>query len=178
MSATLSTNYNYDDIESASSFSQSFQLSPNFTLGQLSSDARVSHYQVKDQTTNGRLYTVKDIVKNLRDVCYNVLEPFKAMYPSAVVNSGFRHVSNGKSQHERGQAVDVAVPEVEHSADKAWIIAQAVASSSIPYDQFIFEQNNSIWFHLSFDKSRTQRRMVLTKSRIEANPTVGLRKVI
>lgn len=178
MSATLSTNYNYDDIESTSAFLPSFQVSPNFTLGQLSSDARVSHYPVKDQVTNSRLYTAKEIVKNLRDVCYNVLEPFKAMYPSAVVNSGFRHVSNGKSQHERGQAVDVSVPEVEHNADKAWIIAQAVANSSIPYDQFIFEQNNSIWFHLSFDKSCTQRKMVLTKPRGQDNPTVGLRRVV
>ena len=176
---TTSSNYNYDDIEAASSFSASFQLSPNFTLGQLTTGARVSHYALKAQTTNGREYSAKDIVKNLRDLCYNILEPFKAMYPSAVVNSGFRHTSNGKSQHERGQAADMAVPSVDHDANNAWTIAQAVANSSIPFDQFIFEQNNSIWFHFSYDKSRgKQRGMVMSKPRGQTNPTVGLQKAL
>ena len=131
------------------------------------------------QTTNGRVYTAKDIVKNLRDLCYNVLEPLKAMYPSVVVNSGFRHTSNGKSQHERGQAADMAIPSVSSSAAAAWLIAQAIASSSIPFDQYIFEQNNTIWFHLSYDKSRgKQRGMVMSKPRGQTNPTQGLQKAV
>lgn len=176
---TYSNNYNYDDIEAANSFPTSFQLSPHFTLGQLTTGSRVSNYAIRAQSTNGREYTVKDIVKNLRDLCYNVLEPFKAMYPSAVVNSGFRHTSNGKSQHERGQAADMAIPSMDRDANAAWVVAQAVANSSIPFDQFIFEQNNTIWFHLSFDKSRgKQRGMVMSKPRGQVNPTVGLQRAL
>ena len=173
------SNYNYNDIEAATSFPASFQLSPNFTLGQLTTGARVSNYALRAQNTNGREYSAKDIVKNLRDLCYNVLEPLKAMYPSAVVNSGFRHTSNGKSQHERGQAADMAIPSVDRDANAAWPIAQAIANSSIPFDQFIFEQNNTIWFHLSYDKSRgKQRGMVMSKPRGQVNPTVGLQKAL
>lgn len=170
--------YDYTDIDAASSFPDSFPLSPNYTVGSVSTHTLVSNYTVKQQTTNGRVYTVQDIVKNLRDVAYNVLEPMRVMYPTMQINSGFRARSNGKSQHERGQAIDVSIPGAGTDANAAWIIAQAIANSTLPYDQFIFEQNRTIWFHVSYDRTKsTQRRMVLTKPRGIDNPTIGLFKV-
>lgn len=124
------------------------------------------------------MYSEKEIVCNLRDLCYNILEPLKQMYPSMVVNSGFRH-GDTKSQHERGQAADVAIPSVSSNGAATWPIAQNVAGSNLPYDQFIFEQNRTIWFHLSYDRSRgTQRRMVMTKPRGIDKPTQGLCQVL
>lgn len=170
--------YNYDDITSATSFSDSFRLSPSFTLGMLTTRCAVSHYTLRSQVTSGRMYSDKEIVRNLRDLCYNILEPLKQMYPSMVINSGFRH-GGGKSQHERGQAADVAIPSVSSSGSAAWPIAQNIAASNLPYDQFIFEQNRTIWFHLSYDRSKSkQRRMVMTKPRGIDRPTPGLRQVV
>lgn len=170
--------YNYDDINSATSFPESFKLSPSFTLGMLTTRCAVSNYTLKSQVTSGRMYSEKEIVCNLRDLCYNILEPLKQMYPSMVINSGFRHGS-AKSQHERGQAADVAIPSVSSNGAAAWPIAQNIAGSNLPYDQFIFEQNRTIWFHLSYDRSRgSQRRMVMTKPRGIDKPTQGLRQVL
>lgn len=173
--------YNYNDITGVDTFAGSFRLSPNFTLSMLTTNTRVSNYAVKTQTTNGRTYHISELVANLRDLCYNVLEPLRVMYPSIRVNSGFRSSSNGngRSQHERGQAVDLSLATTDTNSDAAWTVAQAIANSSVPYDQFIFEQNNSIWFHVSYDKSRgNQRRMVMTKPRGVAKPTAGLRRVV
>lgn len=170
--------YNFDDIDAATSFPTSFPVSPNFSLGSLTSSARVSNYPLRSQTTNGRVYSEKDIVKNLRALCYEVLEPLKTMYPSFQVNSGFRYTANGKSQHERGQAADMAMSTTDRDSETAWGIAQAIANSNIPFDQFIFEQNNTIWFHLSYDRTRTaQRRMIMSKPRGQAAPTQGLKRV-
>lgn len=170
--------YDYVDIDAASSFPGSFQLSPHFTVGMLSTNTLVSNYKVQQQVTNNRVYTEKDIIKNLRDVSYNVLEPLMVMYPNMQINSGFRAKSNGKSQHERGQAIDVSIPGSTTDSNAAWTIAQNIANSTLPYDQFIFEQNRSIWFHVSYDRTKsTQRRMVMSKPRGVDSPIVGLFKM-
>lgn len=169
--------YTYDDINAASAFPASFPLSPNFTLGALTTQCRVSKYQIKDHHTNGRLYPVRELVRNLRDLCYNILEPLRTMYPGLIINSGFRAKDGGKSQHERGQAADVAFTATDQDASAAFTVAQNIANSSLPYDQFIFEQNNTIWFHVSYDRSKpTQRRMVMSKPRGQAKPSMGLQR--
>ena len=175
--AVVNGSYNYTDIDSATAFTTSFQLSPNFTLGMLTTNTRVSSYALKAQFTSGREYTEKEIVRNLRDLAYNILEPLKATYPNMIINSGFRHDS-GKSQHARGQGSDIAFPGLDTNADAAYTRAQEIANSSLPYDQFIFEQNNTIWFHLSYDGSKpSQRRMVMSKPRGVDKPYQGLTKV-
>jgi hypothetical protein len=169
--------YTYDDIEAVTgSFPGSFQLSPNFTLSAVTTGCTVSNYSVRGQTVAGVNYTAKDVVKNLRDLCYNILEPLKTLYPSFSVNSGFRHTINGKSQHERGQAVDIAFPGLATDATAAFARAQEIASSTLPFDQFIFEQNRTIWFHLSYSKT-SQRRDVRTKPKGVDTPRPGLVKV-
>jgi uncharacterized Zn-binding protein involved in type VI secretion len=169
--------YTYDDIDAVSgTFPGSFQLSPNFTLSALTTGCAVSNYAVRAQTVAGVAYTTKDVVKNLRDLCYNILEPLKSTYPSFSVNSGFRHTINGKSQHERGQAVDIAFPGLATDATAAFARAQEIAGSTLPFDQFIFEQNRTIWFHLSYSKT-SQRRDVRTKPKGVDTPRPGLVKV-
>lgn len=167
--------YNYTDINAqALPFPGNFPLSPNYTLAQLTTNTRVSNYTLKAQ--HG--LTEKQIVSNLRDLCYNIIEPLRVQYPNILINSGFRTSSPpGKSQHERGMAVDLFIPTATTNA-AGFPIATAIANSSLPYDQFIFEQQNQIWYHVSYDRSKpSQRRMVMTKSRSESSPTVGLRQV-
>lgn len=171
------TGYDYADIDAHSgAFPGNFPLSPNFTLSMLTTGCAVSNYTVRAQTVAGVAYTEKAVVKNLRDLCYNVLEPLKKTYASFTINSGFRHTINGKSQHERGQACDVAFPGMATNASAAFARAQEIAASSLPYDQFIFEQNRSIWFHLSYNKAGG-RRDVRTKPKGVDNPRPGLFQV-
>lgn len=175
--------YNYDDIEShTGSFPGSFQLSPNFTLSMVSTNCTVSHYTIQQQTVAGVTYTPKALVKNLRDLCYNILEPLRTMYPTLMVNSGFRTnptpINPNKpptSQHNRGQAVDISFPGLTTDGVAAFERAKAIAGSSLPYDQFIFEQERTIWFHLSY--STAHRRDVRTKPKGVVNPFPGLARV-
>lgn len=176
--AVINSNYNFDDIEAATSFPESFHVSPNFTVGMLTSKARVSSYKLIAQFTNGQQYSEKDIVKNLRALAYNILEPLLAKYPGMIINSGFRH-GCAKSQHERGQAADLAFPGLDTNSAAAYERAKEIANSDLPYDQFIFEQNNTIWFHLSYNPvKQTQRRMVMSKPRGVAVPYQGLTQVV
>jgi hypothetical protein len=137
----------------------SMLLSPNFTLARLSSGAVFKH-TVQAQAGN----TKADIVCNLKALATNILEPLLAQYPGIRVNSGFRTVTKGKSQHEHGMACDIQWPGIsnkEYLARAQWIKA------NLPYDQLIFEHGNSIWLHLSHSRVLTnnnipQRNKVLT----------------
>ena len=138
---------------------ETMELTPNFTLAKLSSKALFKH-TVQAQAG----FTKAEIVCNLKALATNILEPLLAQYPGFRVNSGFRTVTTGKSQHERGMACDIQWPGIsnkEYLARAQWIKA------NLPYDQLIFEHGNSIWLHLAYSRVRannnlSQRNMVLT----------------
>jgi uncharacterized Zn-binding protein involved in type VI secretion len=137
----------------------SFRLSPNFTLGDLSSKAVVSRAAVRAQ--NG--LSKPEMVCNLKALAENVLEPLVAKYGrrSLIVTSGFRPGSNG-SQHTKGQAADIqfaGISDAEYWERAQWI------QKNLRYDQFILEYlGNRPWFHLSWSKSGT-RGQTLTAPR-------------
>lgn len=159
------------DIEAYTEpFPGTFQLSPNFTLAQVTTDTEISRYAIRAQKD----LTVKEIVCNLKHLCINVLEPLYARYGSALkINSGFRHGTD-KSQHYTGQAVDVAFSDVA-SLDDAWVRAQEIPSI-VTFDQYIFERNRTTWYHLSFSTS-SNRGQILTKPRGNEY-YAGLRRII
>lgn len=147
------------DIYSSVSFPDSFPLSTHFTLGQLSTHTLVSNYTVQAQVG----LTVQDIVCNLRSLCINVLEPLYATYgTNMIINSGFR-IGFGPSQHYRGQAADISFLDAE-TPTLSFARAEAITNNFI-YDQFIYEQNLSIWLHVSWNQSVTPRRQILSKPR-------------
>lgn len=133
----------------------SLQLSEHYTLGSLSTQAVFKH-SVKAQAG----LTIPDIVCNLKSLANNVLERIVSKYPGARINSGFRTATNGKSQHEKGQACDIQWPGIsnqEYLARAKWIV------DNITFDQLIFEHGNSIWIHVSYNRtSGTQRKNVMT----------------
>lgn len=137
----------------------SFQLSPNFTLGEVSSKAVISRAAVRAQ--NG--LTAPEIICNLKALCENVLEPLVAKYGKRgmIITSGFRPGSGG-SQHTKGQAADIQFSGISDA--EYWQRAQWV-SKQMRYDQFILEYlGNRPWFHLSWSKSGT-RGQTLTAPR-------------
>ncbi len=149
------------DIQSMTSFPDSFQLSTHFTLGMLTDQTLVSYYHVQPQFG----LTTQQIICNLRALCNNILEPMLAKYgPLLVINSGFR-IGNGFSQHYIGQAVDVSFTDVPPTALSASLTRAQEIAELFNYDQYIYEQNLSIWYHISYNPSGKQRRQVLSKPR-------------
>lgn len=147
------------DIYASTSFPDSFPLTTHYTLGQVSTHTLISNYTVQSQQG----LTVQDIVCNLRALCLNVLEPLYAVYGSnLIVNSGFR-IGYGGSQHYKGQAVDISFHDATTAAT-TFARAEDI-TNNINYDQFIYEQNLSIWMHISWNKAATPRRQILSKPR-------------
>jgi uncharacterized Zn-binding protein involved in type VI secretion len=159
------------DIEAhQGKFPGSFPLSPNFVLSQLTTHTLVSNYPLRD---NAGL-TEKQIVCNLRFLCINVLEPMLAQYGSALtINSGFRY--DGKSQHGKGQAADVSFKNL--TTEQQWWDRAVAIRDTFPYDQYIYEAERSVWYHMSYN-SAGNRRQALTKPRGTQTYYAGTQRII
>lgn len=125
----------------------SFQLSANVQLGDVSTNTLLSHTSVRIQA--GLSY--QDIICNLQGVAENILEPLIAQYGNIqVITSGFR-IGSGSSQHERGQAVDIQY--LGFSNEQVFGVAQFI-KDYVNYDQLILEYGgNKPWLHVSFNRA-------------------------
>lgn len=143
----------------------SYQLSPNFTLGDLSSQTvfGLQAGQSSGPVVAQNGLSESDIVCNLKALAENVLEPLVALYgrQNMVLTSGFRQGSSN-SQHNKGEAIDIQWSDIQR--DGYYDRAVEIKNSGIPFDQFILEYgNNNPWHHISFSRTKTeQRRSILT----------------
>jgi len=127
-------------------------LSANYTIKSLSIGAVFAHNIVPQ---NG--LTEADIICNLQGLAENILEPLNRQFPGVRINSAFRK-GTGTSQHNKGMAVDVQWPGIkpsEYTARAQWVRA------NLPYDQLIFEHGNSIWLHISYNRTAARQRNAL-----------------
>lgn len=130
------------------------QLSKNFTLYDFTRGAYFSH---DIQAQGGR--SVTQIICNLQALARNIAEPILAEFGSFRINSGFRP-GTGKSQHERGQGMDIQWPGISYEEYYKRIEWSA---ENLVFDQLICEHGNSIWEHISFNREHsTQRNEILT----------------
>lgn len=158
------------DIEKLpeSSINNSLKLSPNYVLGQLTTNfPAAGQHPLKAQ--NG--LSKARLAANLSLLCQNCIEPIRAKYGDQMkINSAFRSGS-GTSQHNKGMAADLTYSAYSKNPDKVIEIAKWI-KDNIVFDQLILEYgNNQIWTHISFDptKGSKQRRDVRT-CRNPANP--------
>lgn len=150
------------ECENITTVDYNYQLSPNFKLKDLSTGCVFPH-PIKAQ--NG--LSVSDIICNLKQLALNVLEPMKAKFPMvSKINSGFR-VGGGKSQHTKGMAVDIQVP---NWTPKDYTTAIKWCAQNLPYSQLICEHGNSIWIHISFDSKESPPRRKNTTYHPRMNP--------
>jgi hypothetical protein len=137
-------------------FSEKFdynqKLSTNFAVKDLSVNTIFPHNIVAQ---NG--LSIADILSNMQGVAINILEPLRAQYPGLRINSAFRK-GTGTSQHNKGQAVDIQWPGL--AAAGYTPIAQWI-TANLPVDQLIFEHGNSIWLHISYNRTLTSQRGIL-----------------
>ena len=142
-------------VDERESFSASFKLSPNFVLGNLTTGCSFPHKLVSQ---NGLLE--KDIVKNLMFLAENVLEPIRDKYGSSfIITSGFRK-GTGKSQHLKGQAVDIQFPG---NNDRVVHIAEEIKKMLPQFDQLILEYHGRApVIHISFNQGKNRKSVFST----------------
>ena len=128
-------------------------LSKHCTLAMLTTDAAVTHYQLKAQMG----LTEGEIAANLKRLAVNVVDKIYDRYGkgNVIITSGFRlpSFSNTKSQHPLGQAVDIQFRDLR-AGDYAARAAEIAAW--LDYDQLLFEyssngENYNPWIHISFN---------------------------
>lgn len=121
------------------------QLTTNFNILELTTQAAVSNYTLRPQ--HG--LTSQEIACNLLHWCVDIGEPLREQYGVFLITSGFRHGS-GTSQHERGQAADLQFPGLSNTQIyniSVWM------RDNLDYDQLILEYGgNRPWIHISYNK--------------------------
>lgn len=160
------------------------QTSPNFILryftigfGTNNSDNSVRGCLFPNELIDVTGYDKQTRFCNLMALSQHVCEPMFAKFPGMRINSGIRNqnsVSNGTSQHVKGEAVDIQV--------NGWVYQQYWDNATwirdnINFDQFIFEHSEKsglAWYHLSFSQSNN-RGTVMTMYR--NNYSSGLKKM-
>jgi hypothetical protein len=139
------------------------QLSKHFKLKEFTKSQVAARNGINNTPHSGDL-------KNLEDLCYEVLEPIRAKFGVVTINSGFRSLelnrllkSSDSSQHCKGMAADIEVLGTSNLKVAHWI------KDNVDFDQLILEFWNSEsedlnvgWIHISFDEKGSNRKQVLT----------------
>ena len=135
-------------------------LSKHFTLEEFEKSQTATRKGIKNKAGSGE-------IKNLGDLCYEVLEPVRVKFDKPVtITSGYRSPelseaigSKATSQHCKGEAVDMEVIGVSNLQVALWI------ENNLDFDQLILEfwtgEANSGWIHVSY-KDGSNRKQVLT----------------
>jgi len=139
------------------------QLSKHFTLEEFEKSQTATRKGINNKAGSGE-------IKNLTDLCYEVLEPVRAKFDKPIIiTSGYRSPelceaigSKATSQHAKGQAVDFEIAGVSNLQVALWI------QNNCNFDQLILEfwkaedkDPNSGWVHCSFVEG-SNRKQVLT----------------
>ena len=137
------------------------QLSKHFTLEEFEKSQTATRKGIKNKAGSGE-------IKNLGDLCYEILEPVRAKFDDkpVTITSGYRSEelceaigSKKTSQHAKGEAVDFEINGVSNLAIALWI------SNHSNFDQLILEyytgEPSSGWVHVSYSNN-SNRKQVLT----------------
>ena len=138
------------------------QLSKHFTLEEMTKSMTATRKGIDNTPGSGE-------IKNLGNLCYEVLEPVRAHFDKAVsISSGFRSEalceaigSKKKSQHALGCAADFEINGVPNIQVAYWL------TNNVDFDQCImefFDKDDPAggWIHVSYDKEGSNRKQVLT----------------
>ena len=136
------------------------QLSKHFKLSEMEKSMTATRLGINNKAGSGE-------IKNLTDLCYEVLEPVRAKFDKPItITSGYRSEalceaigSKKTSQHTKGEAVDFEIAGVSNLEVALWLI------NNTDFDQCILEyytgEQNSGWIHVSY-KDGSNRKQVLT----------------
>lgn len=134
------------------------QLSPHFTLAEMTRSSTATRKGIPNEAP-------ADVVKALKLLCENVLEPTRAHYGKPVrVTSGYRSPrlntaigGSVTSQHCKGEAADFTVEGESNLAVCQWIMR------NLKFDQVIYEFGESGWVHCSYSAHRLRNQKLTAK---------------
>lgn len=138
----------------------SMNLSEHFTLDQLTKSQTASRKGIKEQFNPS-----EEVIIELKELCYNVLERILLLFPNLSISSGYRSGAlnsaiggSNTSQHTKGQAADLQINNGSNI-----LIAKAVLSAGIVFDQMIIEfgtLEKPDWIHLSYNKKHNRGQIL------------------
>ena len=140
-------------------------LSPNFTLEEMTASETAARHGIDNTPDN-------DVLMNLRRLALFLEEVRKAVGMPLHINSAFRSVEanrlvGGKStsQHCRGVAADLKVKGM--TPDQ---VVRAIIKAGLPYDQVIREFDS--WTHVSIPNTKDEkpRKMALVIDKFGTRP--------
>ena len=136
------------------------KLSKHFSLEELCKSQTATRLGIDNLAKD------ENVITNLKIICENILEPIRENYGIPFSpNSAYRSPklnnavgSSHKSQHLKGQAVDIEIPSIDNYQLAQWI------RNNLDFDQLILEFYNgepsSGWVHVSF--AEENRKQLLT----------------
>jgi len=138
------------------------QLSKHFKLEEMTKSMTATRKGIDNSPGSGD-------IKNLENVCYEILEPVRAHFDKPVIiTSGYRSEalceaigSKKTSQHAKGQAVDFEIAGIPNIKIAYWI------QNNCDFDQLILEfysptDGSKGWVHCSYNEKGSNRKQVLT----------------
>ena len=142
------------------------QLSKNFTMAEFIKSDTANRLNIDNTPEGQHLEAAKALFEN-------VVQKVRDHFGPTVLNSGYRSpdlneaVRGSKtSQHCKGEAADIEVPGVANADVANWIV------DNLDFDQVILEFYtpgipDSGWVHVSYKADGTNRKSILTASRID-----------
>ena len=142
------------------------KLSKNFTVAEYIKSQTATRHEIDNSFSEEHL-------ENAKKLFANVVQPIREKFGITIITSGYRSPDlnakiggSSKSQHCKGQAVDLECLK-ESNADVAmWI------ENNLDFDQLILEfytpgEPSSGWIHVSYNEDGKNRKSVLTASKIK-----------
>jgi len=134
-------------------------LTPNFTLEELTHTDHREFDNMPDADEMANLYRLADFLEQVKVVLGNKPIMINSAFRSAEVNKAVG--SSDKSQHRRGCAADIRVPGM--TPDE---VVTAIIESGLPFDQVIREFDR--WTHVSIpnteDSAPRSMALIIDKS--------------
>ena len=142
------------------------RLSKNFTLQEFTKSQTATRLGIDNTPNDEHMIAAKLLFEN-------IVQPVRDHFGPTVINSGYRGPElneavggSSKSQHTRGEAVDLEVPGTATAVVATWI------RDNLDFDQLILEFYtpgipDSGWVHVSYNPCGTQRCSVLTASKVD-----------
>ena len=138
------------------------QLSKHFTLEEMTRSMTAVRKGIDNIPGPGE-------IKNLGNLCYEVLEPVRAHFDKPLsISSGYRSEalceaigSKKTSQHALGCAADFEIYSVPNIQVAYWL------TNNVDFDQCILEyykpeDDQAGWIHVSYDEKGSNRKQILT----------------
>jgi hypothetical protein len=141
------------------------KLSPNFSLAEFTKSQTAERKGLDNNPSEEHLVAAQSLF-------LMVVQKVRDHFGPTVINSGYRGPElneavggSSKSQHCKGEAVDIEVPGVPNATVAEWI------RDNLDFDQLILEFYtpgipDSGWVHVSY-KHGENRKSVLTASRVD-----------